>query len=365
LLAVDLIIFILANSTKTHQGILTYIDKTKPSVYLQLSTESVPNLERINDLIDGIVQEDKHNSSYEIGDYVIAQFTDDKNHYRARIDSYSDSSQTYTVYFLDYGNIDENVSLNNLYSYSEELKQIEPQAHCYSLEKITSQSWIDTVQSLFEQKINDEIEFYFIDENKSLIHIKLDNENEIYTNQPKTFSANISGTNKDCFYIHILPDADALICEMDELLNNHTKENNTSNSWKINDLCIVFNEEENKYFRGKILLINNEKYNVQCIDYGNILSDITNDKLYLLTDEKLLKRSPLARECRLHGVNDNNQIKAIEEVIQHIEPGECVTITVENDRNDQCMFVMLFRGDNEIINDRYQSNDEIKVRKNK
>jgi hypothetical protein len=140
---------------------------------------------------------------------------------------------------------------------------------------------------------------------------------------------------------------------MDELLQSYPKEHNQSNLWNINDLCIVYDSEQNQYFRGKILSIENEKYNIQCIDYGNILSNITNDNLYLLTNNELIKQNPLARQCRLYGVNDNDQYKAIEEIIKNINSTERVTITVENDQNDQCMFVMLFRENNEIVNDRY------------
>ncbi|CAF1170367.1 unnamed protein product [Rotaria sordida] len=348
------------NSIQYHRAILTYTDENKPMVYVQLVPESEAMMEQINDLIDSIVQENKHNSSYEIGDNVIAQFTDDMHYYRARIESYSDLTQNYTVYFLDYGNFDKNVPKNNLYSYSDELQRYDPQAHGYLLEKLTSEIWINKIRKLIKDKENEEIEFYFIDKNQSIIHINFDNENQIYnydTNQPKTFTANISGTNNDCFYIHILPDTDTLICEMDELLETHINEYHTSDLWLINDLCIVYNNELNQYFRGKILSINNNKYDIQCIDYGNILSNITNDKIYLLINNNLLKQLPLARQCRLYSVNNKNQIKAIKEIIQHIPQTERVTITVENDQNDQCMDVMLFRENHEIVNDRYQFDD--------
>ncbi|CAF3570765.1 unnamed protein product [Rotaria sp. Silwood1] len=349
------------NLVKYYRGILTHLDENKPLVYVQLLPESESMIEQINDLIDSIIQENKQNSSYEIGDYVIAQFTDDMNCYRARIESYSDLTQNYTVYFLDYGNLDKNVPKTHLYSYTNELKQIKPQAHGYLLENLTSQIWINKVRSLIENKLNEEIEFYFIDEIKSIIHMKFDDENQIYTNennQPKTFTANISGINNDCFYIHILPDADTLICEMDELLQTYEKEHNILKLWSINDLCIVYNNELNQYFRGKILSINNDKYNIQCIDYGNIINDITNDNIYLLPNNDILKQLPLARQCRLYGVNNKNQIKAIEDIIKNIHPTECVTITVENDQNDQCMDVMLFRENHEIVNDRYQVDDD-------
>ncbi|CAF3914337.1 unnamed protein product [Rotaria magnacalcarata] len=349
--------FLLVNPIKYHSAILTHLDKNKPIVYLQSLPESESILEKINDFIEVIVQENKQKSSYDIGDHVIAQFTDDSNHYRARIESYSDETQSYAVYFLDYGNLDENVPKNHLYSYIEELTQIEPQANQYTLEKISNQAWINKVRSLFETKVNDDIEFYFVDEINKIIHMKVNNENEIY-NQPKTFTANISAINHDYFYIHILPDADTLVCEMDELLQAHDKVQNTSKPWLINDLCIIYDSELNRYFRGKILSIDNDKYDVQYIDYGNVNLNVTNNNLFLLTDEDVLKRLPLARKCRLFGVSSKNQIKATKEIIRTINSTERVTITVDNDQNDQCMDVMLFRENHDIVNDRYQFDDD-------
>lgn len=340
---------------KCHKAILTHIDKDKSLIYLQLLPESEEILGQINSLIGTIVEENKHNSSYEIGDYVIAQFTDDNNHYRARIESYDSSKELYTVYFLDYGNVDENVPKDRLYLYTDELKEIELLTHGYTLENLQS----------IESKLNDEIEFYFIDKINSIIQVKLDNEN-FNSNQPKTFYANISGTNNDCFYIHILPETDTLICEIDELLQSHSDEYQKIDVWNINDLCIVFDSEQKQYFRGKILSNENEQYNIQCIDHGNTLNDISKENLYLLPDDDLLKQKPLARQCRLHGVNDQDQSKAVEEIIRNISPTERVTITVENEQNDQCMFVMLFRENNETVNDRYniQENEiEIEIKK--
>ena len=348
------------------QGLLTYVDKDQPFVYLQLLPESESIMEQINKLIDKIIEENKQKSSYEIGDFVIAQFTEDNNYYRARIESYSDVTQTYKVYFLDYGNYDDKISQNHLYSCSNELKQIEPQVYGYLIEKLSNEIWINKVRLLIEEKLNYTIEFYFINELKSIIHVKFDNENQLYQNddrQPKTFTATISATNNDCFYVHILPDTNILIDNINKSLQTHIKEHQMSNLWSVNDLCIVHHNEQDRYYRGKILSINhqNNQYDIQCIDYGNIISNITNDNIYLLTNNDLLKQLPLARQCRLHGVNQNNQIKAIEEIIQHINSKEYVTITADNDQHDQCMYVMLFRENNEIVNDQYQ--DDIKVRR--
>jgi len=323
-------------------------------------------MDRINELIDNVIQEDKHNSSYEIGDHIIAKFTEDDNYYRARIESYSSESELYTVYFLDYGNLDENLPIDNLYSYSNDLNQIEPQARGYLLDKIDSKEW-NEIFPLVEKNLNDIIEFYFTDENNSIIHFKFNNENEINNikeniqpietstiEQNKTFQANISATDNDCFYIHILPDGNLHVCEIEEILQISNQDR--KDTWTINDLCIVSNEE-NRYYRGEILAINDNKYNVKCIDYGNILENITNDHLYVLPDQDIFKQSSLAYKCRLHGIDDVNQVKAIEDLIKTIPTTEHVTITVKNDLNDPCLFVILIRENNEIVNDRYLSDD--------
>ncbi|CAF5173394.1 unnamed protein product, partial [Rotaria magnacalcarata] len=111
---------------------------------------------------------------YAIGDHVIAKFSEDDEHYRARIESYSSTSNLYTVYFLDYGNLDENVPVDHLYSYSGGLEAIEPLVRRYLLNQVTIETWTNTVQSIIEEKLNDNIEFTIIDENNSIIDVKFD-----------------------------------------------------------------------------------------------------------------------------------------------------------------------------------------------
>ncbi|CAF1120767.1 unnamed protein product [Adineta ricciae] len=345
-----------ANTKKFHTGVLVHIDQDQPIVYMQLLPEAYSILGQINEIIDVIVQDANHEATYEIGDYCIAQFSFDDAYYRARVDSCSSDNQTYTVYFLDYGNLDKNVPLDRLFPYSNDLKQIEHLAQKYMLEHQTTDSWTNIVRPLLDSKINDEFNFYYTDSSKATIHIKFDeNESQMYV-QPKTLAANISAANKDCFYIHILPDVETTICQMDEELHNARKDHRIGQSWQVNDRCIVLNDTNQQYFRGEIRAIQNDKYDVLCIDHGNVLLNCSEDKLYTLSDEELFQQAPLAHRCRLFGVNDDNQMKAIDEVIKHISPTERVTITTNNDYNDQCMYVMLIRGDDEIVNDRYQSN---------
>ena len=329
---------------------MTYIDQNQPIVGVQLSPESEPILERVNQLIDTLLEENQRPSSYNLGDYVIAQFSKDENYYRARIESSSTNPDLYIVYFLDYGNTEENIRKDQLYFYSDALKSISPLAEKYSLDGISLSSWINHVRSIVDKYENEKIEFYFIDANKSIIHMKFDHENE-----PKTFTANVSGTYKDWFYIHILPETDALICEIDELIQTEMKKEHTQDDqpWNIDDLCIVYDFERKNHFRGRILSINGEKYNVQCIDHGHVLPDLSSTNLYRFINDELREKEALARACRLYGVDADDQIKAIDEVIRHIDPMERVTITVDNHQNPSCMFVMLFRENNETVNDRF------------
>ena len=338
-----------SESEVAHQATLTHLDAQHPWVYLQLLPESESLLEQINTLISKIVDDNQHQPSYQIDDLVIAQFTEDDNHYRARIQSYHEDRQCYTVYFIDYGNTDTNVKEEQLFSVSKELEQIEGQARRVRLEKISEQRWTSRLRSKLEkEKLNDLVEFRYLNDEKSVIDLQVDDDDD---DDVQTFTANISGTQKDSFYVHLLPEADSLICEMAELIDTHPRDHLADDkSWSVDDLCIVFDRDEDQYFRGRLL---NDHFDVQCIDYGKILVDLTKENLYVLNDDDVLRRAALAQPCRLFGVNEENQIKAIEEVIRHIDPNELVTITVQS-KDDGYLQVMLFRENNEIVNDQFQ-----------
>ncbi|CAF3412446.1 unnamed protein product [Rotaria socialis] len=349
-------------------GLLTHMEMDKPYIYLQLLPESVPILERIHQLIDKIVVEKLHNSSYAIGDHVVAKFSEDDEYYRARIESYSSTSNLYTVYFLDYGNLDENVTVDHLYSYSDELEKIKPLIRGYLLNQVTIETWTNTIQPIIEEKLNDSIEFTIIDENNSIIDIEFDDA--IYADhvqeyvehiessiieQAKRFTANISATDKDSFYIHILPDDNLRVCELEEYLKACDKQR--KHIWAINDRCIVSNDQE-QFYRGQILAIDDNKYHVKCIDYGNTLENIDDGHLFVLSDITILEQLPLAHQCRLYGIDDSNQIKVINDIIKNIPTTECVTVDIENDENYQVWLVKLTRENNDTINDHYLSSDD-------
>ena len=229
------------------------------------------------------------------------------------------------------------------------MEKIEPQARGYLLDEINAETWDDVGRAVVEKQIYAVIDFYFSDETNSTIHVKFDLEGEI-VEQTKTFAANLSATDNDCFYIHILPDGNLHVCEIEEVLQICAKDR--KDTWSINDLCIISNEHD-QYYRGQILAIDDDGYDVKCIDYGNVLKNVTDDRLYVVPDEEIFKRPPLAHQCRLHGIDDINQMKAIEEVIQYIQTTERVTITVENDEDDECWFVILVKENGDNVNERY------------
>ena len=327
-----------------HQGTLTHLDPQRPLLYLQLLPHSESRLAQINTLIAKIVEKNERPSNYQVGDAVIAQFTEDNNHYRARIHSHSSARQCYTVEFIDYGNTDSNVKEEQLFAYSKELEEIEGQARLMRLETIDGR----LRAKLEKEKVNDLLEFRYLNEENALIELRLDDDDD----DVQTFTANISGSQKDSFYVHLLPEGDSLICEMSELIDQHRKEHlGEGKSWSVGDLCIVFDGEEDQYFRGRIL---SSQFDVQCIDYGKVLFSLSVEHLYVLKTDEVLRRSPLARQCRLFGVNDEKQVQAIQQVIEQIEPNELVTITVQSKDDDGCLRVMLFRENNDIVNDLFQ-----------
>ena len=353
---------------------MTHAHKSKPYVYLQLLPESTPFLKDIDAAIDRIIEDNQHSSSYQIGDHVIARFTDDEYHYRARIESHTSASDTYAVFFLDFGNIDEDVPVDHIYPCPEELKSIEPQAHGYLLADTDADTWEVTVQSwLADEKLNSTVEFQIVDGNESVIRMNFvdDDESEVneheltsvsYTESTNTLMATVSGVDKDCFYIHLLSDAD----EIAPVLQTCEKVPRTADPWAVGDLCLVSNDD-NQSYRGQVLAMHENTYDVRCLDYGHVLHNRTSDQLYAVPDEGIFQRAALARQCRLHDVDANSQSKAIEDVIQHIPASERLTITVENDLDAPCLSVVLARENHDIVNDHYLTStdatgeDEAKV----
>jgi hypothetical protein len=328
-------------SQSNNIGILTHIDNEQPFVYLQLLPESSSIMTRIEHTIDRIVQNSQCRTSCEINDYVIAQYADDGVYYRARIQSYESTTSTY------------------IYDYAYELNDIEPQAHRYRLEKISTQQWLDHVRTVYETKTQEQITFEFVDDEQTTIRTEL---SSLESSEPATWTATICGVDRTYFYIHRFPQTDALVCEILELLQTETKQPRANaSSWSNNELCIVFDRNEDVFVRGKILVNDNDRYDVQCIDYGRILSDITSDDLYILPDQQACRQAPLARQCRLYNVTDENQIRAIDETIRMIGKEEIITVTLHNSAQESCLSVMLFRENHDIVNDRYQTDHEIKV----
>ena len=240
-------------STAYREAVLTHLEKNRPFVYLQLVPESETILDQINQCIEQITEAKKHEASYNIGDHVIAQFSEDEGYYRGRLESYSADSKTYTVYFLDFGNIDESVPVDHLFSYSDELKDIDPQVRGYLLDSIDQDKWEKTVRPWIErEKLNEVVEFTVLDKNACLVHLKIDfeeavsdqdeNESPVPHVEPSsTFQAQICGIEKDSFYIHRLPDDESGIAQIKESLGTCREivEHQERGPWMIRVWCLM------------------------------------------------------------------------------------------------------------------------------
>ncbi len=114
------------------------------------------------------------------------------------------------------------------------------------------------------------------------------------------------------FFINLLAFDIITIAEIRANLKKCLKEHlSPDNRWTINDLCIV--RDNNDYYRGRIVAVNEDTYHVKLIDYGNILQNLTVDYLYVLPKKKeIFDDAPLARKCQLYGVDDVNQSTAID-----------------------------------------------------
>ena len=355
------------STPKSRQGTLTHLEQNRPYVYLQLVPDSEPIIEQINELIDVIVQADKHEASYNVGDHVIAQFSEDDAHYRGRLESYSTATQTYSVYFLDYGNLDASVPIDRVFSYSEELKNIEPQARGYLLENIDESTWEKTVRSLIAEKINETVEFIVLDEKTCVIHLELDYEEKVpvpLVEQTRTFQSQICAIEKDSFYIHrLLPEDESRLSQIKTTLQTCARDRRTSGTWSVNDACLV-SDEHDEFYRGQIVAIEENKFDVKCIDDGKILHNQTDEHLYVVHADEILAQAPLAHQCRLHAVDEAGQLEAIEQTVRPIQPTESVKITVENEVDASCWSVILSREKGDAVNNRYESdahdNDEDK-----
>ncbi|CAF0731065.1 unnamed protein product, partial [Didymodactylos carnosus] len=460
-------------------GFLTHVDPVAPFIYVQTSADIDTQLERVNGLIEKIDKKTP-GDTYNVGDYCIAQFSVDNVYYRAKIQSIDNDS--YTVFFIDYGNIDENLEKSKLLDYSDELKSIEALAKCFQLSNIDRTKWTKNIFPLVNSKLNEVIEFYYKNEQKTEIHIKFDNENEIYQSstplssfdstssssnknnseeeeqpilqnggsderiisdtdmlsdtpvekpadvsftsqktstptgpengsdeqqrmqispsnndyneqtgirsssttikekqhtelhlntpikpqqisaycskhqQSQRLKANVCGTSDIYFFIHIVPESEAEICKVDQLLQEHEKHNKSSfDEWKLNDLCIVAVEDsdEQMYYRGQIMKINSstKTFDIKRVDYGNTLFDIPFKRLFELNNDTILKIRFIANKCRLYAVEDDYMQYAIMDIKDTIGHEDIVEIIVI-DQTEDYRLVILFWND-EVFNDRY------------
>ncbi|CAF1517040.1 unnamed protein product, partial [Rotaria sordida] len=179
----------------------------------------------------------------------------------------------------------------------------------------------------------------------------------IHPNEKTKFlTCKITNCNTNYFDLNIFAFDIVAISGIKGYLKTREKVHLALNNLSIDDLCIVFNGHH-EYFRGKIVSIIENKYDIICIDYGNILQNLTADQLFELPDVEVFHIAPLARQCQLYAVDDLNQSKAIEEIIKTIPSTEYVTISIENE-DDKYLFVTLIRETNAIVNKKYRSDDK-------
>jgi hypothetical protein len=347
---------LLVNSLKYHRARLTNIDIDEPYVYLQLIPESESIIAQIEQIISSNMKSNQVDVSYSIGDHVIVQYNEDNKYYRARIESYSETSRTYVVYFLDNGYRKENICIEYIYPYIDALSPFPPQAHRYTFDQANVQSWqaasrVDIENHMLNKMVN----FKLIDENESIISDILTDEQlanidgtrmkvmlESEVEQTKTFSVSISSIDNDCFYIQKSPEDCSAVCDMETMLQTSMKEHRKNETWLIDDLCIVV-DDQNRFYRGQIISTNDKTYDVRSIDYGYMVEKRTDDQLYLLPDGHMLRRAPLAQRCRLYTIDNTHTSSSVKESIQQSQTTEFVTIRVEKDRDATCWLVTLIR----------------------
>ena len=403
----------LVTSSTSRRGMLTYMEKDRPYVYIQLLPDSDDHLDQINEVITKITEHVQPASTCNPGDLVVAKFSMDDTYYRARIESHSTTPGNYSVYFLDFGNIDENVSSDHILTYPDELKSIEAQAHRYLLDQIKPETWINIIRPALEtDKLNDEVEFDIIDEQNSIIHMDIPHEEPVEVNEQvdtkeepvevnehvetkeeptevneqvetkeesaevhepvetneepaeinepvekneelnNTLSGYISAVEKDCFYLQ--PSSN--VTEMNDLLKTLTRENRPDGNWTIGDRCLVSNDDDHLY-RGEIVGIAEQEYTVKCFDYGFILSNRNVNQLYLVPDEDIFRQEPLAHQCRLASLDDDQQWHVIDQIIRQIPSSEHVTIEIINERDASCWCVNLHREDQQLVNEQLQQKE--------
>jgi len=356
---------IVSTTSKTHRGLFTHMETERPYVYIQLLPNSEEKLEKINEIIDQTTANPKPISEGHAGDLVIARFTDDQTYYRARIQSFSAESNSYSVYFIDFGNVDDNVANEFVLSYPDELKTIEPQVRGYLLDQIDDKRWHQVVRPFLEaEKLNSEVNFDLIDEQSSIIHlhdlpedkvededVQAEEKDEPVDEQRKILSGHVSSVENDCFYFQSISSG---IDEMNEVLKTIARQNRTDGQWAIGDRCLVVDDDD-RLSRGEIVSIEeNNEFTVKSFDYGSTKTNRKENQLFLIPDEEIFQREPLAHQCRLQSVDDEHQRQKIEE----IPSNQLVEIEIENDQNASCWCVKIRREEQVEQQSDTEKNDE-------
>ena len=333
-------IFFLVSATTAsvyQKGVLAFNELDQPIVYLQILPECNNALSRIEKLIEMAVEKSDKKPEYQIDEYVVAQYQSDENYYRARIISHSPANDAYQVYFIDFGNVDENVPHEQIYSYNEELEKIPSQAHRYSLNNVSTETWHNKTRQIIEALVQSQIEFEILDEQNSMIRLKVpDYENDQPTDSMET------QTDKDEASIQLSTNPTAISSEIEKTSLDFEKIQRLNETLPLEDSRTVLDDDENNV-RGRITTANEENFDVEYIDHENTLTNQGAQQLSILPDNLISRQNDLVAPLPSDVIDDENSrelptdhilpLQAVEKIGNDSETSTLVTAVHQEDKH--------------------------------
>ncbi|CAF1501730.1 unnamed protein product, partial [Adineta steineri] len=162
----------------------------------------------------------------------------------------------------------------------------------------------------------------------------------------KLLTCQKTSCDKSYFYVQILTRDILLIAELSGKLKICEKRKLTVNDISVDMSCIIYYIKD--YYRATIISSNG--YAVKCIDYEYIVQDININDLYCLPEDEIFFSVPLAKKCRVYGVDYENHEKALND-FKSIPSKEYMSIIIENEDAD-CLQVTLVGENNGIFNEK-------------
>lgn len=270
-------------------------------------------------------------SSKEEGVLCAAKYPEDGAWYRAQI--VVDGSEGTEVLFMDYGNASITTELRSL---PEELQQKPALSRKCALQKPQSvKAWSRKSEVHFNELAADGatifnvqfvasgdisiVELYI--EGKSVTEQLVELCDEVpQTERPPPVGQDVHAKGNVCyvhstdeFYVHL----EELSLNLDKIMNELTN----SEKWEVPELkvgmmCVAFSAEYEQWYRAKILEFCDVGAHIQFIDYGNKAKC----ELFRQLPVGLAEIEPIAKCCRLAGLNDN-----IDEAAKTLKFKEIVT----------------------------------------